>query len=304
MIKLHIENETARLRSVILGTANDSGPAPTADQAYDPKSLEHIIAETYPAESDMVFEMTAFQGILERYGIKVYRPRIIQNLNQIFSRDIGFVIDEKFVKANILPDRAQEWQAINMITDLVEPANMLIAPQNCHIEGGDVILWNEYIFVGTYKGDDYADINTARTNMNGVAFLKESFPHRTIKEFDLIKSMTDARRNALHLDCCFQPLGKDKAIIYPGGFKEQEDYHYLRELFGPANLFEITDYEMYQMYSNVFSIAEDIVVSEQRFNRLNIWLRENGFVVEEVPYHEIGKQEGLLRCSTLPLFRD
>lgn len=304
MIKLHIENETARLRSVILGTATDNGPAPTADQAYDPKSLEHILAETYPAESDMVFEMTAFQAILERYGIQVYRPRIIQNLNQIFSRDIGFVIDQKFVKANILPDRAQEWQAINMITDLVEPANMLIPPQNCHIEGGDVILWNEYIFVGTYKGEDYAEINTARTNLNGVSFLKEHFPHRTVKEFDLIKSMTDARRNALHLDCCFQPLGKDKAVIYPGGFKQQADYRFLRELFGPANLFEITDQEMYQMYSNVFSIAEDIVVSEQRFNRLNIWLRENGFVVEEVPYHEIGKQEGLLRCSTLPLFRD
>jgi N-dimethylarginine dimethylaminohydrolase len=35
--------------------------------------------------------------------------------------------------------------------------------------------------------------------------------------------------------------------------------------------------------------------------RLNNWLRENGFVVEEIPYAEIAKQEGLLRCTTLPL---
>ena len=58
------------------------------------------------------------------------------------------------------------------------------------------------------------------------------------------------------------------------------------------------------MYSNVFSICEDVIISERNFTRLNTWLREQGFIVEEVPYAEIGKQEGLLRCTTLPLIRD
>jgi N-dimethylarginine dimethylaminohydrolase len=58
------------------------------------------------------------------------------------------------------------------------------------------------------------------------------------------------------------------------------------------------------MYSNVFSIAPDVVVSERKFHRLNKWLRKNGFTVEEIPYAEIAKQEGLLRCSTLPLIRE
>ena len=61
---------------------------------------------------------------------------------------------------------------------------------------------------------------------------------------------------------------------------------------------------MYEMFSNVFSIAPNVVVSERNFKRLNNWLRENGFVVEEIPYAEISKQEGLLRCSTLPLIRE
>ena len=60
---------------------------------------------------------------------------------------------------------------------------------------------------------------------------------------------------------------------------------------------------MYHMNSNVFSIAPNIVVSEQNFTRLNTWLREQGITVEEIPYAEISKQEGLLRCSTLPLIR-
>jgi N-dimethylarginine dimethylaminohydrolase len=57
------------------------------------------------------------------------------------------------------------------------------------------------------------------------------------------------------------------------------------------------------MNSNVFSIDSNVVVSEKKFTRLNKWLTKNGFIVEEIPYAEIAKQEGLLRCSTLPLIR-
>lgn len=304
MMKLQVTNETGRLRAVVLGIANQNGPAPKADEAYDPKSLEHILAGTYPAESDMVFEISAFHDVLERYGVKVYRPELIPDLNQIFSRDIGFVVDHFFIKANILPDRAEEWRAIEHIIKQIAPNDFVEAPAEVHIEGGDVILWNEYLFVGTYQGDDYSALNTARTNIKGVQFLKEMFPHKIVKEFDLIKSMTNPRENALHLDCCFQPVGRNKAIIYPGGFRNPMDYLYLHKLFGRENIFTITADEMYEMYSNIFSISEDIVVTERRFDRLNYWLRDQGIHVEEVPYHEIGKQEGLLRCSTLPLYRD
>lgn len=304
MIELQVKNETGRLRAVILGLAEDNGPTPKPEEAYDPKSLEHILAGTYPLESDMVREMNSFRSVLLRYGVTVYRPHKIPELNQIFSRDIGFVIDDYFVKANILPDRAQEWHAINHISEQVPPGKMIEAPEKAHIEGGDVLLWEDYLFVGTYKGEDYSSINTARTNLNGVEFLKETFPRKIVKEFDLIKSMYNGRRNALHLDCCFQPVGRDKAIIYPGGFTNIADYHYLVDLFGSGNIFEITAEEMYQMFSNIFSIAENIVVSEERFDRLNHWLEKKGFLVEQIPYHEIGKQEGLLRCSTLPLYRD
>jgi hypothetical protein len=47
------------------------------------------------------------------------------------------------------------------------------------------------------------------------------------KEFDLVKSKIEARDNALHLDCCFQPIGPNKGIIYKSGFREEADYMYL-----------------------------------------------------------------------------
>ena len=61
---------------------------------------------------------------------------------------------------------------------------------------------------------------------------------------------------------------------------------------------------MYSMNSNIFSISEEVIVSEKRFLRLNSHLRERGFIVEEVAYSEIAKMSGLFRCSTMPLIRD
>ena len=304
MLKLRVTNETDRLKAVILGTAVSNGATPTLEEAYDPKSAEHIKAGTYPIEKDMVAEMDAFAAVLQKYGVQVYRPEIIRDCNQIFTRDIGFVIDDVFIKANVLPDRQAEFQAIEYIVKQMNPDKVVTPPEEVHIEGGDVMPWNEHIFIGTYKGDDYKEQVTARTNMAGVAFIQKLFPHKKVKEFDLVKSKTEARDNALHLDCCFQPVGKDKAIIYKGGFRSEADYQYLVDIFGTENLFHIEREEMYEMNSNVFSISPDVVVSEKHFTRLNAWLRAQGFTVEEIPYSEISKQEGLLRCSTLPLLRD
>ncbi len=304
MLELNIHNETSRLRVVVLGSANSNGPTPTVEEAYDPKSLEHILAGTYPTEKDMIDEMDAFCAVLKKYNITVYRPEMIENYNQIFSRDIGFVIDDIFIKSNILPDRERELDAIQYLIDTIDPKKVVRPPAEVHIEGGDVMLWNNYIFVGTYKGSDYKEYITARTNLLGVQYLKDLFPNKIVKEFDLVKSKIEARDNALHLDCCLQPVGKDKGIIYKNGFREEADYLFLVDLFGKENLFHITRDEMYHMNSNIFSIDNHIVVSERNFTRLNNWLRANGFVVEEIPYAEIAKQEGLLRCSTLPLIRD
>ena len=304
MLQLNVKDESSRLRAVVLGTAKSNGPTPTIEEAYDPKSLEHIIAGTYPIEADMVLEMDAFEAVFKKYGVTVYRPEIIENYNQIFTRDIGFVIDDVFVKSNILPDRERELDAIQYVIDQMNPAKVVRPPEEVHIEGGDVMLWGNYIFVGTYKGSDYKDYITARTNWQGVEYLRKLFPNKIVKEFDLVKSKIEARDNALHLDCCFQPVGETKGIIYKRGFREEADYMFLVQLFGKENLFHIEREEMYHMYSNVFSIAPDVIVSERKFTRLNNWLRENGFTVEEIPYAEIAKQEGLLRCSTLPLIRE
>ncbi len=304
-MQLNIQNETSRLRAVILGTASSVGPMPKIEDAYDPKSIEHIKAGTYPIESDMIGEMDAVAKVFEKYNVRVYRPKVIENYNQIFARDIALVIEDQFITSNILPHREKEISAIQHVIDKIAPDKIQRASsKDIHFEGGDIMIHNDHIFIGTYKGKDYSECIVARTNLNGVEYIKSLFPNKTIKEFDLNKSMLDPKDNALHLDCCFQPVGKNKAIIHKEGFRNPDDYQFLVSLFGKDNLFHINRDEMYHMNSNIFSISEDIVISEKNFSRLNNWLRSLNITVEEVPYAEIAKQEGLLRCSTIPLIRD
>ena len=304
MLKLNVNNETSRLLSVVLGTAKSNGSTPELEECYDPKSRQNVLNNTYPTEIDMINEMNQFEQVLLKYKVDIRRPETIINYNQIFSRDIAFVVDDSFIISNILPDRSNEILAINKVIDLIPKNKIIELPEDCHVEGGDVILHNDYIFIGTYDGDDYSNFKTARTNYKAIKFLKEKFTEKKIIPFDLIKSDLEPTKNALHLDCCLQPVGNGKLVACPEAFLKREQYKWLVDYFGEENILEISLSEMSEMNCNFFSIDTNIVVSEKSFTRLNSWLRSFDIVVEEINYKEISKQGGLLRCSTLPLIRE
>lgn len=304
MLNLNVNNETSKLKAVVLGTALSLGPTPKLEDCYDPKSREHVLNNTYPNEEDLIQEMDEFFQVLKKYNVTVYRPEKIMDYNQIFSRDIAFVIENKFVFANVVKERSKEINGIEHVYNQIDDQHLIRLPDSCRVEGGDVMLWGNYVFIGTYTADDYSEYITARTNMQAVDVIEKLFPNKTIIPFELLKSNDDPRNNALHLDCCFQPVGENKAIICPEGFLDKNQYQWIFDLFGADNIFEITKEEMYNMHCNIFSIDHNVVVSDRTFHRLNSWLEENNFIVEKIKYTEASKQGGLLRCSTLPLIRE
>jgi len=303
MIELNIHNESSELEIVILGLPDSFGDTPKLEKCYDPKSKEHVIAGTFPLQVDVTKEINEFWSVLRKHNVKVIRPENTDGLNQIFTRDISFVIENKFIIPNIIEDRLDEIKAISLIVNQIPKQNVLRMPQQARAEGGDVMPWNEFIFVGYSEEEDFNRYRVARTNKEGVQFLENEFPNKKVRAFELKKSDENPRENALHLDCCFQPLGTRNAIMYKNGFKNNEDVDFLINLFGEENIILINQEEMYNMNSNIFSISENIVVSEKAFTRLNTELRNRGFIVEEIQYSEIAKMEGLLRCSTMPLKR-
>ncbi len=287
-----------------MGLPYSNGPVPSLDETFDSKSYESVKNGVYPKESDIVREMEAFEAVLKKYGVKVHRPSLVTNCNQVFSRDVGFVIDDKIIVSNIIPDRQAEIDAYESVYRNIHYKDIYNLPEAVHVEGGDVVLYNDVIFLGQYNFADYSTLKTARTNALALDYLKMIFPDKKIVPLNLRKNDTDPYDGILHLDCTFMPVGRGKAIIYKDGFINPRDADHLIGFFGEENVFEITKEEMYWMNSNIFSISEDIVVIEEHFTRLKAWLEEQGITVETVPYREISKMGGLLRCSTLPLVRE
>ncbi len=303
MININIENEYAKLKTVILGIADDLGVPPKESDAYDPRSLYHIKNNSYPIEDDLLRELDNFYNKLLKHNVDVIRPSNINNCNQIFARDLGFVISNLFFLSNIVPNRHDELKGIDDTLNNLD-VGVIKLPEFMHIEGGDVIVHNDKVFIGTYIEDDYSSLITARTNYSSIDYLKSMITSKEIIPLELNKSNTDIYKNTLHLDCCFQTISNDKAIICPDGFKNKKDVEYLINYFGQKNTFIATSEETFELTSNVLVISPDVIVTRLKSDRLNSWLENIGVLVEKVNYSNVSKMSGLFRCSTLPLNRE
>ena len=304
-MKLNINNETGKLKSVVLGQPVSMGADPTLEESYDAKSYHTIQQGVYPKEEDIINEMSEFEKVLKKYDVEVIRPDIIKDYNQVFARDVAFVIEDKMILSNLIPDRADEQEAYSKIFEQVEWRKIINLPDTAHIEGGDVIVWNDFLFIGTCFSEDYRNFKTARTNEYAIEILKEYFPKKRIIDLELKKNDTVPYEGILHLDCTFNPVGKDKCIIYKDGFVDESDYRLILDIFGEENCFHVTKEEMFEMNPNIFSISPEVVVSDATFTRMNRHLQDVWNIkVEEIPYREISKMGGLLRCSTMPLVRE
>jgi N-dimethylarginine dimethylaminohydrolase len=284
---LNIQNETSTLKKVILGIAEDTG----APLDINPMSRWHIQQGTYPSDDLLKIEVDAFEQLLVENGVEVLRPKNIEGVEQIFCRDIGFVIEDKFLIANMKAEvRKKELPGILHIINTFSPDKVLQIPNDAIIEGGDVVLWNEYIFVG----------QSDRTNYAGYKFIKEKFPQKLVYPVQL-NFGDDPEDNVLHLDCVFQPIGDNLAIIYEDGFTTWPNIIF--ELFGADNFIRVSKSQKNRMFPNILSLSKNTVVIEKSFHDLKFALKSKGFNVLEVDFFECSKLSGLFRCATLPIKR-
>ena len=299
-MNISVFDENSQLRELVIGNSFNFKSQINFRDLYDPISLYHYLKGTFPNKYKLQNQISNFKKVLLSYNIKIHDLEVL-NTNQIFVRDLGFVIDDKFFISSILPDREFEIKGLEKILKKIK--NVIKLPKNAHIEGGDVVLEEDHIFIGYYGQNDYKNQITARTNKKAVKLIQKHFPNKKIIPLELIKSPHSPKNNALHLDCCFQPVSLNKAVICLQAFKNPIEVNYLISLYGINNIFEITLKEMSKLYSNFFSIDKKIVISDKRFHRLNKWFKEIDVKVEKVNFSEISKLGGLFRCSTLPLLR-
>jgi N-dimethylarginine dimethylaminohydrolase len=201
------------------------------------------------------------------------------------------VIGDRFVLCN-MSKQSRRYECAGIFDlilhyDVQEP-NILIPPADCLIEGGDVIVDKQTIYIGISE----------RTNRQSVDFIRKNFGDRFHVVPVTLAPSTD-RHLYLHLDCVFNPVGKRHALIHSPGIEKAP-----AELSSNYELIEISAEEQAALCTNVLSVSQETVISRDHHQcaRVNAQLRELYSVIE-LPFDAVPLTGGSLRCASLPLQR-
>ncbi len=224
-----------------------------------------------------------FVKTLKDQQIKVMELKPNPDLHeQVFTRDIGFCIGNTLYTSSMQrPIRVPE------VSELEQYLAQQLIPfqsiETASIEGGDVIIDGNLIWVGVSE----------RTTMEAIHMLQSQLPHHQIIPLSLPKHI-------LHLDCAFNVIAHNTALIYPDAFQE-DDLKKIEQKY--EVLIKVTEDEQFTLGTNVLPIGNHTVISLQKNKKVNQALRSHGFTVIEVPFSEIIKSGGSFRCCSLPIKR-
>lgn len=284
-------NETDPLKKIILGRIKGYRKVDDYVQHVNEAQKSGL-----PSEEKLSGEFSVLADLLESHGVQVLRPEYVGKFvyDQLTPRDIGVTIGEKFLICNMAKS-SRRYEAAGIFKHILsmhgpEPVILIPPAPDALLEGGDIIVDKEHIFVGL----------TQRTNQKGVAFLKETFE----PEFKVVsvpcKSFS-GENEVLHLDCVFNPVGSDHALIYPAGFQ------YVPESITDSyKLIEITTSEQQALATNILSIDKSTVVNRDHpeCKRVNELMRKAGIKVHTIAFNAAPSTGGSFRCCTLPLHRE
>jgi N-dimethylarginine dimethylaminohydrolase len=201
---------------------------------------------------------------------------------QVFTRDIGFALGQTIFVAKMAHDIriGEESVLIQWLDDEVISYYNLAEDK---IEGGDVIIDQNTIYVGLSN----------RTHQQAIDHLQS-----LLNQFNVIA--IPFKEKFLHLDCVFNVVSPDVALIYPDALTKED----INLFSSKYELIEVSHEEQFTLGTNVLSIGNKRILSLPINKQVNKQLQHHGFEVIEVDISEIIKSGGSFRCCTLPILRE
>src|SRR3954452_21908388 len=177
---------------------------------------------------------------------------------QVFTRDIGFTLGETIFVADMASEVRKGED--NVFKQWLEDEGIsyynIIGDQ---IEGGDVIIDRDTIYIGLSN----------RTNQEAIDHLQKLLN----KQFDVIA--IDFPEKFLHLDCVFNVVSPDIALIYPKAMKKE----HIERFRSRYELIEVSDEEQFTLGTNVLGLGNKRVLSLPVNKEVNEQLRKRNFEV-------------------------
>jgi N-dimethylarginine dimethylaminohydrolase len=225
----------------------------------------------------------AFIEALKAHGVQVVLlPSQAKFPEQVFTRDIGFTLGNTVFTA-WMERKIRQGEEQVLKHWLQENHVPFVQIESGSIEGGDVLIDRDTIWVGDSDRTSKEAIRELAVKLNGMNLVRIPFA----EEY-------------LHLDCVFNVLSPTEALFFPPAFHEKEH----ERLASRYDLIEVSKEEQFTLGTNILSIGQKKVVSLPINARVNKRLRDRGYTVIEVDISEIIKSGGSFRCITMPLARE
>lgn len=226
---------------------------------------------------------TEFLQALQREGVETDLLNPSEAFpEQVFTRDIGFTVGETVYIAEMASEIRQGEE--NVLQKWLKHNKFQSETLGCNrVEGGDVLVDQDTIFVGVSSRTSEKAIEELQKKLPGYKVIPVSFNEKY-----------------LHLDCVFNILSPTEALIY----EDALDKKTVDMLSKRYTLIPVDAKEQFALGTNVLSIGRRRVFSQPQNVKVNSLLRANDFHVIEVDFSEIIKSGGAFRCCTLPLIRE
>jgi N-dimethylarginine dimethylaminohydrolase len=275
-------SEVGKLRKVLMC-------APTYFQITQPINMIQLMWSydglPRPDPGIMVLQHNRFVRLLQEHGVEVELLPPVKDLPfQHATRDVGTVIGDTIVLANLRPPSRRLEADITRPT-LEKSGLRVLVPDKGYVEGGDLVVDNGKLWVGI----------GGRTNEAGAEWLDETFG----REYEVIPLYFDPW--LMHLDTVFGALSRGHALVYENAF-EAASLGRIRAAY--PSIVSLTKEEQKTGGANVLPIDSDMIIAIAENASVNVQLARLGFDVITLPYSEIIKTGGSVRCDTLPVERD
>ena len=229
----------------------------------------------------MFSQYNNFVNTLINNNVKVQFLDLIDSPSQVFSRDIGFVVkDILFISKMTSPERVNEPQSL---IKFAEKHNIKTYYMKNHIEGGDVVLHDEVMFVGMSR----------RSNIDACKEVQEVLDKHNI-DVKVVPINFDNRK--LHLDCVFNSIDRDRCVL--SGYVYDADI--IKSYF--KKIINLKDEDADLLASNFVCLGNNTIVTSNK-TTANL-LIEEGVNAIYSDYSEVIKAGGSFTCSTLPILRE
>ncbi|WP_297521020.1 dimethylarginine dimethylaminohydrolase family protein [uncultured Clostridium sp.] len=222
-----------------------------------------------------------FINLLTKEGVDLYFLDPIYGVNQVYTRDIAFVIDDILFISKMTNEARQEEH--KSIEEYIKDKDLHSYKMKNNIEGGDVIVYNQYVLVGMSK----------RTSLKAVEELQE-YLNKSGKEYKVIQIKFDCDV-MLHLDCVLNIINKDSCIA--SNFIYDKDK--IENIF--KNYYYIDNRTSLELGTNIICLGKNKVISGNK--QVCKLLEDKGVTTFYINYSEIIKGGGAFTCTTLPIYR-